>query len=176
MMNRNVLIAVAAFVTCVHCAPDKDTGSGAVPGTGPGDAQTPPTGADALEAWLAQGSYKAWHCEPTAHDPRRPSAHTKNRICSNELLSKHGAGEFPVGAAAVKELTDDSGAKVVGYAVYLHVKPGGGASYYWYERTSDRLIADGIGESGVPKDTCVSCHEGAGPGLMGHDFVFTQVK
>jgi hypothetical protein len=165
---------MAVAVLCLHCGSDKDPGTGAGPGTGPGDAQTPPTGGKDLEAWLSKGLYKAWHCEADAHEARPRSGHTKNRICTNDLLSAHGAGEFPVGAAAVKELY--AGNDVAGYAVYLHVKPGGGDSYYWYERTGGGLVADGLGTTGAPKDTCVSCHESAGPTRTGHDFVFTQVK
>lgn len=176
-MRARALIAIVAVAAGAHCgSADKDPGTGAVSGTGPGDAQTPPTGGSSLEAWLSKGFYKKWHCEPAPHDPRRPSAHTKNRICSNDIVSTHGAGEFPVGAASVKELYDGSGANVVGYAVYLHVRPGGGDTFYWYERTEGGVVADGIGASGVPKDTCASCHEGAGPSLSGHDFVYTQIR
>lgn len=175
-MRPHTLIAALALFALLHCGSDKDTGSGAVAGTGPGDAQTPPTGGESVEAWLSKGFYKSWHCEPAAHDGRRPSPHGKNRICSNDLLSAHGAGEFPVNAASVKEIYDGAGSNVVGFAVYLHVEAGGGESYYWYERTAGGVVADGIGRSGAPKDTCVSCHEGAGPGISGHDFVYTQVK
>jgi hypothetical protein len=170
-----VLFALITGLGAAHCG-GKDTGSGSVPGTGAGDAQTPPTGESAVEAWLDEGHYKTWHCEPAPHDARPGSAHGKNRICSNELLSAHGAGEFPVGAASVKELYDATSTNIIGRAVYLHVSPGAGESYYWYERVSDHLNADGLGTSGTPRDTCVGCHQGAGPKSMGHDLVFTQVR
>jgi hypothetical protein len=165
--------AVAFVLLVSHCA-DKDTGSGGVPGTGPGDAETPPTGEAAVEAWLKKGDYKRWACEQTPHAARPGSAHSANRICSNKLLSAHGAGEYPVGAATVKELIDGSGA-VSGWAVMYHFKQGGADAWYWYERTSSGLEADGPGSSGRPKDLCADCHSGAN-GNNGHDFVFTQVR
>lgn len=162
-----------AIVGLLGCGPDH--GSGAVAGAEAGDAQTPPTARAALESWLQAGDYKAWHCEPAPHDARRPSAHGQNRICSNDRLASHGDGPFPVGAAAVKEIHD--GGAVVGYAVYRKVQEGGGDGFYWYESIRGELAADGIGSSGRPKDSCVSCHEGAGrDGRSGHDLVFTQVK
>ena len=86
-------------------------------------------------------------------------------------------GEFPVGAAAVKELYDARGTTVVGHSVYLHVAAGGGGSWYWFEHLARGVGADGLGTSGTPRDTCVACHASAGhDGASGHDFVFTQVR
>jgi hypothetical protein len=65
-------------------------------------AQTPPTtGRVDLEAWIAAGHYRAWHCETAPHASRAPSPHGTDRICSNDLLSASTAGTYPVGAAAV---------------------------------------------------------------------------
>jgi hypothetical protein len=145
--------------------------------TGAGDAQTPPTGASAVDAWLAQGLYKAWRCEPAAHAGRSPSPHGMNRICSNDVLSAHGQGEFPVGASSVKEEYEASGQTITGYAVNLHVRSGGGDAWYWFERLPSGVGADGLGDRGTPRDSCVACHQGAGKnGASGHDFVYTQVK
>lgn len=162
--------------------PGKDAGCPGAEGpiSTPGDAQTPPTGTDAeVSAWLAKGEYKSWTCEPSPHDARSPSPHGKNRICSNTTLSTHGAGEFPVGAAGVKELYDAAGTKIVGLAMYRKVAAGGGEAWYWFEKTdADGLIANGPGSSGVAKTVCVGCHSGAGSDAMhsGHDQVYTQVK
>src|SRR4051812_10374941 len=44
-----------------------------------GDAQHPPTSNAAdVEAWLAQGAYKAWACETVAHSQMKVSPHGKN--------------------------------------------------------------------------------------------------
>ena len=77
-----------------------------------------------------------------------------------------GSGEFPVGAASVKELY--SGTNVVGYAVSLRIKTGpSGDSWYWYEN----------GFGGVGITSCTGCHSKAGSGgtYIGRDFVFVRV-
>ena len=120
-----------------------------------GDAQTPPQGTVAVEAWLAAGDYKMWACEGSAHPQRSPSPHGNNRICSNALTSAATAGEYPIGAASVKELTDATG-KVTGYAVSSHINKGtDGTNWYWYERNADGVVADGYGDAGpwVPGPT-----------------------
>lgn len=153
----------------------------------PGDEQVPPQGREAIEAWLAEGHYKAWNCQPTVNDPIPISPHGKNRICSNDVLSGHGMGEYPVGSAGVKELYDEAGVAIVGYAVYLHFKAGtGGDAWYWYERVpldspaphdDQGTVADGDGSSGSAMAICVGCHSAAGIDAMhpGHDYVYTQV-
>ena len=158
------LIAVLAL-----CACGTDTGLGPGP-TGAGDAQTPPAGDAALSAWLASGVYKGWSCESGPMDARPHGAHGRNRVCSNDLMARHGSGEYPVGAAAVKELFDGGGT-VIGHAVSRHVKAGNTAdSWYWYE-ANPRVVADGLG-AGI----CDGCHRQAGGGsFQGHDFVFVQV-
>ena len=144
------------------------------------DPQLPPTtGHVDVEAWLAKGYYKAWHCEAAPHAARAPSPHGTDRVCSNDLLSGAGAGEFPAGSAGVKEVLDNVG-NVAGYAVYRHAKAGTTAdTWYWYERAPGGFIAaDNFGDQGVAKSFCVSCHTLAGsdPNHSGHDFVYTQVK
>lgn len=152
-------------------------------------SELPPTSGRAdIEAWLADGAYQSWSCEAEAHAARAPSAHGINRICSNAALSGHGDGEYPVGAAAVKELYDDAGTTIIGYAVSRHVEAGTtGASWYWYERVpldhpaphdGDGVVADGTGGSGPELEICAGCHMGAGTDAdhSGHDFVYTQVQ
>lgn len=151
--------------------------------------QNPPEGAAAVESWLKGGAYLQWHCESAPHMARSPSPHGYNRICSNDLLSQAGAGEYPVGAAAVKELYDDGGKNIVGYAVERHRTAGKtGDTWYWYERVPltsaaphdsvTGVVADATGVSGPAKDICVGCHQAAGSdaGHSGHDFVYTQVR
>jgi hypothetical protein len=150
--------------------------------------QVPPRGADAVEAWLADGAYLDWSCEPEPHAARSPSPHGVNRICSNDVLSAHEAGEYPVDAASVKELYADDSVTIVGYAVALHVRAGTeGGDWYWYERVpldhpaphdANGVVADALGDSGPAQSICVSCHSAAGSDAAhsGHDFVYTQVR
>jgi hypothetical protein len=161
-----------------------------------GNAQTPPMGGTAVEAWLAEGDYKQWACEAAVHAARSPSVHGFNRICSNSAISTNatGTGSWPSGAAAVKELyaslTDTT---PDGYAVYLKTAAASdnGASWYYYERVpldstaphdANGVVADGLGASGPPLTTCVACHSAAGsdaahtPSPGSRDFVYTPVQ
>jgi hypothetical protein len=180
----NVLMIAAAA-----CSGDDGTG-----GTG-GDAQTPPQGRSAVEAWLADGAYKAWAAEPAVHESRSPSPHGFNRIYSNELLAANVAGTaaWPRGAAGVKELFASATATTpIGYAVYLKLADDSadGANWYWYERVpldseaphdANGVVADGAGGSGPARDICVGCHAAAGadaahtPTPGGRDQVYTPV-
>jgi hypothetical protein len=152
-----------------------------------GDDQTPPTGHDAVESWLAGGAYKLWASEPAIHASRSPSPHNFNRIFSNEILAANatGTGAWPKGAAAVKELySAETDTTPSGYAVYLKLADdsAAGANWYWYERIPDGSIAaDGNGDSGTAKTLCVGCHAAAGsdpahtPSPGGRDEVYTPV-
>lgn len=128
------------------------------------DRQLPPRGTEDIRMWLAAGYYQAWRCEPAPHPARAPSPHGASRICNNDALAAGGAGGFPVGAAAVKEIFDGGG--VVGYAVSRRLTAGdGGDRWYWYEGTADKVYANGEGV-----DKCTGCHEQAE-----RDYVFTVV-
>ncbi len=160
-----------------------------------GDAQNPAQGAAEVEAWLAKGQYKAWHCEAAVHAARSPSPHGFNRICSNDVLSAAatGTGPWPKGAAAVKELyASATDTTPVGYAVYAKTAAdsAAGANWYWYERVpadstaphdANGVVADGLGASGPANTICVGCHAGAGsdaahtPSPGGRDEVYTPV-
>jgi hypothetical protein len=136
-----------------------------------GTAQLPPTGnAAAISTWLKSGVYKAWKCEAAAHTGRGISPHGMNRICSNTALRTSVAGNYPVGAAGVKEIY--TGSKISGYAFYRKLKAGAGADkWYWYEDLNNAVQANGPGTSGIPKTVCADCHSSAP-----RDFVFTQVR
>jgi glutathione S-transferase len=129
---------------------------------------------------------------------RSPSPHGFNRICNNDLLYKQpaGPGEYPVGAAAVKELYDADQKTIIGYAVEVHTSAGNDTSHwYWYERNPTLgappkngmagVVADGIGPdegvAGSPTEkVCTGCHSAAGSDKAhqtgdSHDFVYTHV-
>lgn len=163
------------------------------------DPQLPPTsGFVDVEAWLAKGHYKSWKCESAPHAARSPSPHGINRICNNAKLTAQpaGPGEYPVGAAAVKELYSDDAGTIIGYAVEVHTSAGKNtANWYWYERNptlgapakngSAGLVADGVGPDegvagGPTQQICTGCHMAAGADAAhnttdSHDFVYTHV-
>ncbi|HEX6244646.1 MAG TPA: hypothetical protein VFZ61_27195 [Polyangiales bacterium] len=177
----------------VDAAVDRVRDAGAEPSE---DDQIPPMGRDALEAWLADGVYNAWHCEPKPHLARSPSPHGYNRICANDAIADNIAGtdDWPKGAAAVKELyASADSSEIIGYAVYLKTEDdsAGGDNWYWYERLpldnpapqDDKgVVADGLGDQGPEKTICVGCHVAAGadpahtPSAGGRDQVYTPVK
>lgn len=131
------------------------------------DPQRPPTtSAKDLEDWLATGAYKAWACEKDAHPARPGSAHAANRICSNDSLSNSASGEYPVGAASVKELFNGAGA-LIGYAVGVRLKTGAtDDAWFWYERVGGSVYGPGAGVA-----ICANCHKNAP-----RDYIYTQVK
>ena len=184
------LFALTFFAACGAAPADAGLGD---------ETQVPPTsGATAVEAWLQKGLYKSWHCEAKNHAARSPSPHGINRICNNAKLTAQpvGAGEYPVGAAAVKELYDADGGSIIGYAVEVHISAGKETSnWYWYERNptlgapakngSAGLVADGVGPnegtagSGT-EQICTGCHRAAGSDSAhlttdSHDFVYTHL-
>src|SRR5258708_5927503 len=111
---RSRLWTLSLVVAALGCA----CGNGSSSASDSGDPQTPPIGRANVEGWLAMGFYQMWTCEPEPHPARPFGAHGRNRVCSNHLLSSAGAGEFPVGAASVKEIY--AGSQLSGYAVSLH--------------------------------------------------------
>lgn len=174
MMQRHLLLGIPLLI---HLACGRSQPSQGVDMAGPADlarpsadaaasAQLPPIGtASELEQWLMAGTYKSWACEKDRHPPRAGSAHAANRICSNDLLSGSASGEFPVGAASVKELYDGAG-NLTGFAVGVRTTTGAvDGAWFWYERVGTTTYGNG---SGVP--LCAGCHRGAP-----RDYVFTQV-
>jgi hypothetical protein len=188
-MKPRCLFGGVIAVVLIGCSSSSGTS-----GNAPGDSgstvqndQTPPMGHTALEAWLATGVYKSWHCEAAPHAARSPSIHVFDRVCSNDAIASNASGTsaWPEGAASVKELYDPSDTKTVkGYAVALKTQAdsGNGANWYWYEREiTGTVLADGLGSTATPMADCVSCHSAAGsdaahtPTTGGRDQVYTPV-
>lgn len=140
-----------------------------------GDSQIPPQGYAAIDPWLDAGEYTDWNCEAAARAATGVSPHGMVRVCNNDLVSTHTTGEYPVGASSVKELYDEAGTTVIGYAVQTKVSTGtGGGTWYWYEQIPpgtdlgttitvdpNGVVADDLGDTGQAMTICVSCHGGA---------------
>jgi len=158
---RRGLIAAALVVACNGSDTSPPAAADAAAGE-TGTAQRPPMGQTVLEAWLAAGHYLAWRCDTAIRPPAPNGAHGRHRTCSNDVLLGSTAGDYPVGAAAVKEhYTTDNGPNR--FAVSLKVAPGpGDGTWYWYERTGtsprSRPVADGVAARNCGPD----CH-GAAP-------------
>ena len=176
MRRSNLYVLLASFL--LGCSSGSASSPPADPAL-PGDAQTPPTGATAVQAWLAGGQYLAWHCEPSSRAGRPPTVHGAARVCSNDLIAGAGpSGAFPAGAASVKEIYDTVGGKLIGYAVNRKLQPAsaGGTGWYWYEN-DPFFFADGVGGSPGEGGACTGCHGGANAGFAAtaRDYVFTQI-
>lgn len=172
MASKSLVLAALVLGACA-AAPQESGGR-----AGDSDAaseQSPPEGHAALEAWLSTGAYQRWTSEPAAHAARAGSAHSVNRIYVNDILaSAVGAGDWPEGAAAVKELyASTEASEPNGFAVARKARSdsAAGANWYWYEIIDGRVVADGFGSSGPAKTICVSCHVGAP-----RDQIFTELK
>lgn len=148
--------------------------------------QLPPiTSTDDINNWLTQAYYKRWSCEPAfrpALGETGISPHGMSRTCSNNLLSSSSdVGEYPVGAASVKELADSNG-NLRGYSISRHILAGTrAATWFWFERNIQGVVvAAGTGER-TPQDVCSNCHAKASDVELtgiegGHDYVFLQVQ
>jgi hypothetical protein len=192
VMSRSAF-SLAPLLALVACSASSSSPSGAsdasaaddtgVVDAGTGDTSTddttqlPPTSdGAAVEAWLAQGFYKSWACDPMMRTPKPPSGNTMTRICTNAVGAAAGSGEYPVGAAFVEEAGDANGV-VTGRAVQRKVASGGAEAIYWYGKflADSAPLAVGLGSDATVKSQCVDCHSRAGADAgIGHDFVFTQ--
>lgn len=153
----------AIFFVCLAACGDPGAASFGDPVD---DPQVPPRGFDDILTWIEAGYYNDWSCEPEKHPPAPGSPHGSNRICSNDALvaAAAGDGEFPVGAAGIKEIF--SGDQIELYAVYRKMtQAAGGDSWYWFEGVRGDVIANDVGDG-----TCTGCHGGAP-----RDFVFTII-
>ena len=130
-------------------------------------SDAPPTESSSLLKWLQAGNYKKWPKESAPHRSMGPHQVLVltylNPTLDRSLETK--AAAHPNGAAAVKELLDESG-DLSGWAVSVKTSTdsGGGKGWYWYEirrATSDGIVV--AQANGVP--LCSGCH------TRGRDFV-----
>jgi hypothetical protein len=132
-----------------------------------------------MEAWLDEGFYDDWVCEPEPNTKTDGAAaiHVHGdatRVCTNILLAAsrlRSEGEFPVGAASVKEVYDEQGAlgaRLV--SVKTAPESDGGEGWFWY-------AAPDVAGHGLTD--CTGCHAAAAedadhPGAG--DFVYFRVN
>lgn len=129
-----------------------------------GADQLPPTDAAALVPWLEAESYASWAAESAPHVSAGPHGAAVRTFFNDALAdaAAAGAGDYPIGAASVKELFDAQGERN-GWAVIVKTELGqAGDGWYWYEIVGASVYADGPGVA-----LCTGCHVG------GTDFVLT---
>lgn len=131
------------------------------------DAQTPPSDATELAAYLQRSLYRNWPAESAAHPSAGP--HFGNvRTWINPVLQASliaGDAEHPVQAAAVKEMYGAGSSTPQGWSVMVRNRKGnGGEGWYWYEIYNNRSFAASQGAS-----LCTGCHS------AGKDFVRISV-
>jgi hypothetical protein len=138
-------------------------------------AQVPPATSEGLDAWIANEPWKAWTCEPAPRGPRLNSPHDQVRVCENDLLTAAlaagGAGDLPVGAAAVKEMYDQG--SVWSYTIAVRGKSGSGVDkWFWWRKVIDGSTTPAITNQGYGDVFCSGCHVGAAA-AGGRDSIFT---
>lgn len=122
------------------------------------DPDVPPRGEGDIDGWIEDGHYLAWRCEPVPVDVRFGSPHRpQTRTCNNVKLATTGTGELAVDSSSVKEMYDDAG-RIKGFGVSRKTTVGGADGWYWYEKISGDVKADGMG---APAGSCSGCHQDA---------------
>jgi len=163
-----IIAAIRGFGPAPTAAPTPTatpapSASAAPSSTPAADDQAPPTEADALATWLAEGRYLAWAAESAPHPGAGPHFGVVRTFVNDALFDSLTAAQaqHPPGAAAVKELYGRSGDTVLGWAVMtkLQADSAAGQGWYWYEAFG--TFASG----GVGLSICTGCH------ADGRDFV-----
>lgn len=135
--------------------------------TGGGVDQLPPTDStDALEMWLAGGSYTAWAAESQIHSSAGPHGGNVRTFVNAALFQSltDNNAMHPEGAAVVKELYGGGMDTLIGYAVMVKVAPDSGPAgegWYWYERINQTVYG---GMTGV--GLCSGCHGGGKDNIL----------
>ncbi len=134
-----------------------------------------PTDTAALFRFLKDGGYKEFPAKESAvHASRGPHAKFGWPVrvfldAKMEGSLKAGNASHPVGAAIVKEMYNEKGDQLMGWAVMVKTDAdsAGGKGWFWYETTNTRDAAKVVASgNGVPG--CFGCHS------VGADFVLTS--
>lgn len=132
------------------------TGGGGVGGgAGGGTACDVPMNAADLETFISGGTYQSWDGESAVHPSTGPHGMVRtyvNQTLFDSLTANNAS--HPVCSAAIKELYENDGTTISGYAVTVKATNGtSGGDWYWYERIGNNVVADGTGVGG-----CTGCH------------------
>ncbi|HVG62541.1 MAG TPA: hypothetical protein VNA24_28515 [Hyalangium sp.] len=112
-----------------------------------------------ITAFVREGRYKEWLAEPSVHDTRAPHG-SKVRVFFNELVTESlraGNATHPVGSILVKELYEDNGRTLRGYALDVKISEGSGKdTWIFYEGFGPDYSNNYYGRG---HSTCHGCHE-----------------
>ncbi len=143
-------------------------------GTSPGEV---PTDLDALFAYLNDKEYESFAARESALHPSRGPHVTFGspvRVFMNDEIVaslNSGSSSHPAGSSIIKEMYEDDGETLMGWAVMVktQAESDGGNGWFWYEVTSTTdPTALGGGQAGNGIPLCTSCHG------SGRDFVLTK--
>ncbi|MCY1060267.1 hypothetical protein [Nannocystis sp. SCPEA4] len=155
-------LALALGLAALGC----EVASAEVEASQPVESAAVPADPAAIGRWLHASAYRSWPAQSGVH---ATGEHGGARVFFNEALAasmRAGAGEHPVGSAAVRELYEADLVTLRGFAVMLKLRASGpgGEGWLWYEQygtgADAKPLVAGTGERG-----CVGCHD------AGVDFV-----
>ena len=136
-----------------------------------------PTDLDALFAYLNNKEYESFvERESAVHPSRGPHARFGSPVrvfLSDDLAASmaQGNSSHPAGSSIVKEMYEDDGVTLEGWAVMVKTQDDTdqGNGWFWYEVTSTTdPTALGGGEAGNGIPLCTSCHG------SGTDYILTK--
>lgn len=170
-MNPPFSALLWAPLLCVGlcaCSSSESDSSDEIAGGGgakaPESVASVPSALEELQLYLAEEQYLVLPGESAPHESSGPHFGQVQTYLTPSLVDslEAGAGEHPVGSAAVKELYGST-QEVQGHAVMVKVAAGMGAeTWYFFEEYRGSVIADGVDVS-----LCSGCH------AAGQDFVLT---
>lgn len=161
-MNKLAYVTIPLAMLLIAC------GGKSIPSDGKPVAGIP-TDSTEMFTFLQSGTYKDWNAESKVHESEGPHGQVRTFVNAALVASMTAdKDEHPVGGASVKELYDEDGTTLTGWAVMLKVAPGtSDKTWYWYEVFSTTNGSKPI--QGIAHSTCTDCHS------SGTDYVITSV-
>jgi hypothetical protein len=152
MHPRSFLLALSLLLASA-CWPTSSVDEGI------GDIGELDTSEAGITAFVREGRYKDWVAEPTVHETRAPHG-SKVRVFFNDTVVQSlraGNATHPVGSVLVKELFEDDGKTLRGYALDVKITEGAGKdTWIFYEGFAPDYDNNYYGRG---HSTCHGCHE-----------------
>lgn len=127
---------------------------------GSSDSGTTVTSEVDITAAIATGDYTSWFGHESVQGPQGNSPHSQMKTFLNDTLKASVDAqntEHPVGSISIKELYNNDGSEITGYAYSEKVAAGTDAdTWLWYEDLN--LSNPEASYYGVGISTCRGCH------------------